>query len=74
MFHNTCDGDPKRVFHPQGLKGEQSYQFKEVFPEEGKKSPPLTGAELARRGIVTEFTYDQLEGFRGKLFIISKCK
>ena len=74
VFHNTCDGDPKRVFHPQGLKEEQSYQFKEVFPEEGKKSSPLTGAELARRGIVTEFTYDQLEGFRGKLFIISKCK
>ena len=44
------------------------------IPEEGKKSAPLTGAELARRGIVTEFTYDQLEGFRGKLFIISKCK
>ena len=70
VFHNTCDSDFKRVFHPAGLDEKKMYTVTEFFPEEQPGSPSVTGAELARNGITATFEYNQLEGFRGKLFLV----
>ena len=74
IFHSICDGDFKRVFHPQALDEKKKYQIIEKFPEEKAPAAPLEGALLARRGITAVFPYDQLEGFRGKLFVITPAK
>jgi hypothetical protein len=70
VFHNTCDGDFERVFHPAGLDEKKMYTVTEFFPEEQPCSPSVTGAELARNGITATVEYNQLEGFRGKLFLV----
>ena len=74
IFHNICDGDFKRIFHPQGLDPAQLYWFYEKFPAETKLSPGFSGRELQRKGITAQFPYDQLEGFRGKLFVIEPVR
>ena len=69
FFHNTCDGDFKRIFHPRALDEKKRYSVTEIFPEE-KENFSLAGTDLVRNGLLVSFPYNQLESFRGKLFVI----
>ena len=70
VFHSLCDGDSRRIFHPCALKG-GSYTVEKCFPETAAVMEEVSGKQLHSEGLCVSFDYDQLEGFRGQLFMIT---
>ena len=69
VFHHTCDGDFRRIFHPAALDPGKNYRVAGVFPEP-EKEISAAGQELVKKGILLEFPYNQQSGFKGKLVLI----
>ena len=70
VFHSLCDGNSRRIFHPCALKG-GSYTVEKCFPETDVVMQNISGTKLHSEGLCVSFEYDQLEGFRGQLFMIT---
>lgn len=71
VFHCLCDGNSRRIFHPCALKANRSYTVEKCFPETAAVMQNISGTKLHSEGLCVSFEYDQLEGFRGQLFMIT---
>jgi len=73
-FHCVCDGDEKRIFHPQGLNPDHTYEIVEMFPERRLREKQIGGETLERSGILIEFPGRPHLAWQGKLTIIRSVK
>ena len=73
-FHCICDGDEKRVFHPQGLDATRQYEVLEMFPERHPLEEKVNGETLIRSGLLIEFPKNDHLAWRGKLLIVRRAE
>ena len=71
-FHCVCDGDDRRIFHPEGLDSEGQYEISEIFPEKVPREGMIRGADLTRSGLQVEFKLALFDSWRGKLVMIRR--